>query len=265
MQSIYNSTEGLKVTYFLGAGASYNALPIWANQGRSMVLLAGEILFMIQGQSTDEFKRDFQKVYGNKKLISFFEKLKEFGELALQYGSIDIYARRLYLLNKKEELNILKHTLSVYFDLWESFYHRKIRVPDSFSYDKIDKRYYSLFSILLEKSNAPKLNNNVSFITWNYDLQLEKSYESFLEKEAHSIQDINESFRFMDDISSVKPKRDVYHLNGFRGFFSNEKEQYENVEKSKCSSIEDYLKEALTLAFGKEKMKNVVINIREKK
>ena len=29
--------------------------------------------------------------------------------------------------------------------------------------------------------------------------------------------------------------------------------------------IEDYLQEALTLAFGKEKMKNVVINIREKK
>lgn len=41
--SKYNLKKNLKVTCLLGAGASYNSVPIWSEQGESMELVAGSI------------------------------------------------------------------------------------------------------------------------------------------------------------------------------------------------------------------------------
>lgn len=251
-QSKYNSTENLKITYFLGAGASYNALPIWKAQGESMVMVADHILFMIHHGPTETFKKEYPDLLNSKILIEFMTKLKNFGELAQEYGSIDIYAKRLYLIGDDRELNELKYCLSVYFDLWENFLYKGNRINEFHGYTKIDKRYLSLLSVILEKVNdTPFLHQNISFLTWNYDLQLETAFESFLRQKTKSLNEIDRYLQFMDS-DSASPKR-VYHLNGFRGIFLEEKKYYETVEKRLTTSLESYL---VNLASNFSQFKN---------
>ena len=241
-QSKHNSTENLKVTYFLGAGASFQALPIWKEQGKSMINVATAIFSHVRnmiGLPTPN-----PKLYNNEIILEFSKRLMAFGELAQEYGSIDIYARRLYLLGDTDELNELKKCLSVYFDIWENFIYKESEIPNAkerIYYQRIDKRYFSLLSVILEKTTSnPELNKNVSFITWNYDLQLEMAYESFLKKSTSSIKEINHNIKFME-IDYDEKRREVFHLNGFRGVFYNEDIHYETVEKDKFDSIQDYL------------------------
>ena len=136
--------------------------------------------------------------------------------------------------------------MSVYFDLWENFYSSKtdhfskIKINDYNNYvryEKIDKRYFSLLSVILEKGdyNYPKINENISFLTWNYDLQLESAFETFLPNKSNPINDIIEKI-------NQKSLNKLIHLNGFRGNFVNDSEIYETVEKNHLENLEDYLK-----------------------
>lgn len=242
-----NSKENLKITYFLGAGASYNSIPIWKGQGESMINGANWVIDLIKNNVT--VKQEFPKLSNNSILIDFFTKLKYYGILAIEYGSIDIYAKRLYLLNQNSELNELKKCLSVYFDLWENFLHEKYHLymgtdvfqNDRVKYVKIDKRYLALLSVILEKgNNFPAINPNISFVTWNYDLQLESAFESFLPRKSISLEDTNKYLNFMSsEVNSGR--KEVLHLNGFRGYFSEANKTFDTVERKNCSTIEDYL------------------------
>ena len=244
-----SSQTNLKITYFLGAGASYNSIPIWKGQGQSMIDVSESVLRDINFPR-DDFKQQFPNLVKNQIVIDFCNKLKKFGELAVEYGSIDIYARRLHLIDNISELADLKECLSVYFDLWENFIHRSIVLkesddiykPNTF-YEKIDKRYFSLLSVLLEKRdrNAPRISENVSFITWNYDLQLETAFESFFASKPASINVTNRYLNFMNNDNDNDVRSEVVHLNGFRGHFINDNQIYETVEKKNLSSLGDYL------------------------
>lgn len=238
-------TENPNVTYFLGAGASYNSVPIWKEQGRSMKVMAAEILDKFETIYPAEPEKQL-KVKSSGRLKEFFETMQDIGEKALEFGSIDIYAKRLYLLGHTEELNYLKFCLSTYLDLWENYYHKIYNDPNKkLGYSKIDKRYYSLFSVILEKgASSPKLNSNVKFITWNYDLQLESSYESFLHEGIHRLVDLNQKLRFspfLNDLKTSDIELDIYHLNGHRGIFHFEDSIYESVIKKKGLDFWDYL------------------------
>ncbi len=232
--SKYNSTLNSKITYFLGAGASFNAVPIWDKQGSSMIEVAEEM------RSEIELKFKSSNLPGGNPhfgfLTSFFAEMKSFGEKALRFGSIDIYAKRLFLLDEKDELNKLKKSVSIYFDLWESGF---LNCSKGNNYQIIDQRYYSLLSVLLEPGElSPKINPNVSFISWNYDLQLEKAYETFLPEKEKSLKGLVEKLNHSGE-------NKILHLNGYRGVFNSDNEEIEIVEKNKFHSKESYLKELI--------------------
>lgn len=241
--SKYNSTKDLKITYYLGAGASYNAIPIWKAQGTSMGAVSLGILGFID--NNDLAKKDSTKnLHRNPFLTRLAEKIARYGKLAVEYGSIDIYARRLYLLGNSKELNDLKFCLSVYFDLWENFTHKGQMIEKGTMYTKVDKRYLSLLSVLLEKENnsaTPKLNKQVSFISWNYDLQLEMSYDSFMANKGNSLENINSGIQFMEQEEHLV-RQEILHLNGYRGIFKHGKTIYPNVEGLSAKvTMEQYL------------------------
>lgn len=236
----YADTTNAKITYLLGAGASYGAVPIWGNQGDSMRQVSRELLNLIDLS----FKKN--NVPGRNEdydyLRRFANKMDDFGKKALDFGSIDIYAKRLHLLNDVIELEDLKKCVSVYFDLWESGFLdcSKIENKGKRKYKPIDQRYFSLLSVLLQANDkGPQFHSNVSFITWNYDLQLEKAYETFLAEKATSLSDLN------NKVNQNDKERKVIHLNGYRGVYRNEEEEIEIVEKGRFSSSEIYLKEML--------------------
>lgn len=247
-QSKYNNnipTENLKITYFLGAGASYNAIPIWKAQANSMIDLGHKVLDIIDREN--EISRvengKFSHLINNKELKELGNLLVRYGNKGNEYGSIDIYAKRLFLIDKKEDLKELKYVISTYFDLWESglfpIYkkvHSSNETTISPTHEKLDKRYYSLFSVLLEKGKKhPILNKNIKFINWNYDLQVEMAYESFLANRATSLDILNEHIKFLD--KNITGNQDIVHLNGHRGIFKFGKEDYDNITAKNSTSL----------------------------
>jgi len=223
-----------KITYYLGAGASYNSCPILNQQAELMMKLSQYELNFGKYSSTTVYNSNIQI----KTNISYNFEIKErqnlkdekeqilwhigyFGKKALEFNTVDTYARKLFLTEQTEELRLLKMSVSVFFDLWENFYELRYKDlrPEKI-YKPIDYRYTSLFSILLEKGleNKIKMNDSFKFISWNYDLQLEKTFKSFLkDNEVQSLEDLNTNFfKFKIDNNLAN---DVYHLNGHRGFF----------------------------------------------
>tara|TARA_R110001599_G_scaffold8439_8_gene40958 strand:+ start:206 stop:1318 length:1113 start_codon:yes stop_codon:yes gene_type:complete len=252
--SRYNNTENLKITYLFGAGASYNSVPIWNMQGETMILIGEKVEYLVR--NTDfKLSEIYKNLYNSQVIINLGKKLIEYGYKAIEFGTLDIYARSLFLLNNNEELNNLKYHLSVYFDLWENFLFKDFVIDKNkkTKYSQIDKRYFSLLSVLLDKGNPnPQLNPNVSFISWNYDLQLETAYKSFIhDSEKHNLEHVNRFFKFYDR----ENKNDILHLNGFRGYFNYDNTLYPNVVVKPNKTIEDYL---LGILDNKKQFKNQI-------
>ncbi|PCJ89414.1 MAG: hypothetical protein COA57_02110 [Flavobacteriales bacterium] len=215
----------MNITFFLGAGASYNACPILEHQGKKMIRLATLYL--------PKEKADFTK--GKPKDLNDYEDILWdigcFGNKALEYGTIDIYAKKLDLNGSSPELHRLKQAVSVFLTVWQltsdeglkGFYHdsEKPHVSDpNRQYDFIDKRYMELMaSALVRADNGHiKLRSNIRFVTWNYDLQLESAYKSFCPDD-QSWDDISETLNFRLK-ESGNEDLEICHLNGYHGFYS---------------------------------------------
>ncbi len=240
--SKYVDTTNLKIVYYLGAGASYNSVPIQEKLGFYMEEVANHISVTISDIAIVHQAKYRRLKSQNVPLIKIAENLRLFGRKAIEYGSLDIYARRLYLLGLNSELNSLKFTLSTFFVLWENFIYKGQKINENTCYTNIDKRYLSLFSVMLEKNDSfPKLNNNVSFITWNYDLQLERAYQSFLNYKSIALETINTGLHFFEN-TYPGVKNDIIHLNGFSGMFEHEGKPISTINDTKSvDKFEDCL------------------------
>ena len=236
-----------KITYLLGAGASYNACPILEKQAEMMIYVASkEINRLGLDLDKNKYKIDYDfkdKMYLEHSENSEFKILwymGYFGEMAKEYNTVDTYARKLFLNNEKHEYRLLKMCVSIFFDLWENFYQKQYNE----NYHKIDNRYKALFSVLLDTDgNKISLNNDFKFITWNYDLQLEEAFKLFLGNNFNiDLNTINSNYlKFKKEIYSTC--NDIFHLNGHRGFFrnviANSEEEYPlNVN----GNLDDYWK-----------------------
>lgn len=163
------------ITYYLGAGASANALPVVGEKFNQRFGYFCEIIRLKNWQLRQDFKNQTHL---------FIEKIhREFG----YYYSPDTYARKLFF-NDKQHYEAFKQLLSAYF-VFEQFYrgnlaevgagvNREANIAFSPSRVIQDPRYDVIFAALLDE-NATKLPSNLRVISWNYDLQFEKSFSDF--------------------------------------------------------------------------------------
>jgi hypothetical protein len=246
-----------RITYFLGAGASFQACPIWKEQGEKMIELAIKYL--------PEEKKNFK----DKKPDSLTEQedilwdMAYFGNKALEYGTIDTYAKKLYLSDDYErELQRLKLAVSIFFTLWESGNDAvKERKGEKLKY--IDVRYISLLAAILEgtSNNAPKLKSNVSFVTWNYDLQLERAFKSYcLNHLGWDYVSKNLSFRVNENSRDLE----VCHLNGYNGYYylnskDEKNKEYDTLDRTDSKNIVDILN-AIGFTSTEVKRRGIRIN-----
>jgi hypothetical protein len=216
-----------KITYLLGAGASYNACPILEKQAEMMIEVAKreinrlKIMMEREGvwKSYDFIdKKHFRISEVNEYKILWY--IGHFGEKAKEFGTIDTYARKLYLNKEREEYRLLKMSVSVFFDLWENFYYNQFWKDDEIYFNKVENRYKSLFSVLLNNiQDKIKLNDEFKFITWNYDLQLEQTFQMFIgDDNFYNLNSLDEQFVFKE-VQDEEIINNVFHLNGHRGFF----------------------------------------------
>jgi hypothetical protein len=200
------------ITYLLGAGASFEALPIVDKIPERLEFFANA--FRI---NNFEFtiKNEQKSNIAEKHLFRFssieeqkieYEKIKKFHQdilwlkdEALKHSSIDTFAKKLYL-KKDSNLKKLKYILSCFF-LYEQTYN-------------FDKRYDSFFASILESlSELPK---NLKIISWNYDSQLEIAYNNFSGSSLDISKEILNVYSKGEDIkySSNKNQFTTFKVNG---------------------------------------------------
>ena len=208
---------GKKITYLFGAGASYNAVPILNSLSESMRSVARDLAIEPLN-------------YDNVKI--FQRKLIELANISEEYGTVDTYAKKLFLNREVKELKEMKFLLSIFFAIWQGYYY-KIEFPLSVgdllanvekkkSYDHLDYRYKTLLSNYLEFDNGSssiKLDGNINFLTWNYDSQIELAFQLFNNDKCELI-DINKSFQFLPTTNDNSKNR-IIHLNGISNIINN--------------------------------------------
>lgn len=224
------------ITYLLGAGASYNSCPVWKEQGEKMIELSRKFL-NIPNLTFENPKPDTL----NEKQNILWD-IGYFGNKALEYGTVDTYAKKLLINKASNELQRLKLAVSIFFTLWESSIDG-IKNRNGELYKNIDSRYISLLASIIESNNKdPKLKENVRFVTWNYDLQLERAFKAFcLDDSDWDYVSSNLSFRVNGKNNS---ELEVCHLNGYNGFcYTSYIEEVEFLERSQSQNIEEILDE----------------------
>lgn len=211
------------ITYLLGAGASYNACPVWKEQGEKMVELATTY------QSNTDFNT-FKNPYTENQSEFLLWDIGYFGIKAIKYNTIDAYARKLSFSKSIDELDRLKLAISVFFTLWQLSDDLEIRRKERFT-DIIDRRYITLLAGLLENKNElnPILPSNINIISWNYDLQFEFAYKAFCE-DGRNWSDIRRTLSFT---SENKDSLQICHLNGYHGFYFGGRGETDFLDRSK--------------------------------
>ena len=194
----------MEITYLLGAGASYNALPIVNKIPVALKIFYEDFNVLDRGYQTGSRSKNLalkiiESLNENEK-ANVIENLKKiYNDInwlkteTENHSSIDTFAKKLYLREDFENLNKLKFILSSFFVYLE--------------FKKLDKRYDSFFaSIMDDINNYPK---NLKVLSWNYDSQIEKAHYNFAEKKgSYSSDPLNPPYR--GDI-----KKSPYFVDGF--------------------------------------------------
>lgn len=199
------------ITYYLGAGASFYAIPIQKELPEKMLQLA--TLFLPEDEQ--DFQYDLLSADGFKQVLKY---MGYFGNKANAYQSIDSYAKYLWRNShgrQSPEIDYLKIILSYFFTIWMrcTNQHWKNKRP----FEAIDHRIMYLISRVID-DQTNRLKNNIRFVTWNYDLQIEAAFINYVDDANWSnIGDFLKIFEDqVEDINSIE----VCHLNGFHGFIT---------------------------------------------
>lgn len=185
----------MKITYILGAGASYNALPI-INEFQNVMQTVHKILKdiivndRITNESIDEnLKYVYKKICSNKSskdfLIYFNNQLAFYIQKLKKFSTIDSYAKYLYINKNKNgmnEYNKYKLFVSTFFILFQDHFYiflKKINKNDK-DYQKNDLRYSDFLVNLLTEDELP---HNTMVLSWNYDFQFQYALKDFFPNE----------------------------------------------------------------------------------
>jgi hypothetical protein len=177
------------------------------------------------------------------------------------FGTVDSYARALFINADHKEMEKLKYAVSSFFTLWEILPHKtelflrsgnqNANLQNRF-YTEIDRRYGSLLTKILENKNGRIiLPENVNFITWNYDLQLERVYRGIVDA-SMSWNRLHDELPF-NHVQGDPMQNKICHLNGFHGFRSagNNDGQVELMDMLERNLLsEDYTLKNILDALG---------------
>jgi hypothetical protein len=189
----------MNITYFLGAGASYNALPVineLPSRLNSFELVVKSLISNPRKLNKSIAERD-RYVEMMKTLQKDIQDLQKD---VLAHKTVDTLAKKYYVVtNHHHKLIQLKKVLIAYF-LFEQIrntnplsYTLRDKRPDEGKGRQFkefpDKRYDSFIATVISKIRGDlNLSPNFKVITWNYDVQFELAYERYLPTPANLIE-----------------------------------------------------------------------------
>ncbi len=135
-----------KITYLIGAGASYNAHGIARNNGNKKPY----------ANALKEFiEINLQKI----KSDSLQRNLKDIANKCVEYGTPDTYAKFLYEVGDSNEYMMLKKMISIYFQ------NRETDINGRFSNHYIDERVLTFLTTILSDKKLPEGVNIISSVS----------------------------------------------------------------------------------------------------
>ena len=215
---------GKKITYLLGAGASFNALPIIDELPAKLnffISIIQEAINFKDGGLESEYKCH------KEDLLGFINEIQNLIQELKSHKTIDTLAKKYYLIKEKEnQLITLKKILIVYFLFEQIFPSANFRIINGKVVEKEipDKRYDSLLAtIISNKRDDLTLSKDFKIITWNYDMQFELAYNQYLiNKQFSEIQSALQAIPSAVFLSEEEyfnfDKFGIVRLNGFAGF-----------------------------------------------
>lgn len=199
----------VNVTYLLGAGASYEILPLVkeVKNGNGEVIkksLGNDIL-----EIAAKYKGLKQRSSTNPDVFNeIIHDLSFLGNKCNFFSSPDTYIRSLYLRDPTDShIERCKLTFSFYLSLRQYLHN-----------DFLDRRYIPFFaSILSNNAGRVQIPKNINLITWNYDFQIEAAL-MFFETSQDTLDKAQEHFKSIPaNVEILNPK--IIHLNGIGGFY----------------------------------------------
>lgn len=183
-----------KILYFLGAGASCEVVPLVKEFEKGLSLFVEQL--ERSGPKDDLYGAP--KKANNPIWDSYRYDLTNATRWLIQgssnHASIDTFAKKLFLKMDYNNLKKLKAVLSVFLIITQG------QLP-------VDKRYDSFFASILKRvANKIKIPESISFLTWNYDNQLEKSFFDFCENDDDVMNEL-----------TLNKKNRLYRINGYCG------------------------------------------------
>jgi hypothetical protein len=244
-------------TYFLGAGASANALPM-VNVMPDRMKIFHKCLSAFAEREKYTFVTDI------------LNHVLHWIKMTKVHGTPDTYAKMLLFSRNFTEYGRFKDFLSLYF-LFEQqgFLHGHIHLllyKEQFDSQKanderrkeydlmkdienpFDARYSQLVGSIFDSTSIDKPSDSpVRVITWNYDLQLERLFSqirdtSFFESYIDLNGDKFDSTHKSTDISKIF----ITRLNGFAGFLKDDKFKFPSLD-NQVEIITEFLEYCLTI------------------
>lgn len=202
-----------KILYYLGAGASANALPI----SKSIFGKSGS--HQIEGLSYALQQIEINGLFESIKspvLLNYKEDLKarfkNLSKSAEKFGDVDTYAKFLFLQSDRIEFSKLKKTLGEFFFFKQYFFKSR------------DSRYLSWLIGIMDQKKFPE---NIKILSWNYDFQVELASTEFGELESHEKTMSGDAYSFpfishfpnLDKAFNDFASLSLWHLNGIAGYY----------------------------------------------
>jgi len=186
--------KGKNVTYLLGAGASYSALPVLDQIESRMKQLKEKIDDgQIEVNHSELITKDLRWILGKSR----------------NYFTVDTLARKFFIQNQHNNLNRLKRGLSAFFVL------EQFRNKTNEEGNMVDLRYINFLAANTIETDyhyeTIELAKNINVITWNYDIQMELAFKILLTGEdsklEHSDNMINIEYNENDEDDQIEYKR----------------------------------------------------------
>lgn len=200
-----------KITYFLGAGASFYSVPIvkdFSEQFKRMASDYGKynpdvdwINLLNNNANLDDLPTELRSK------VNFQQRIHEIGNLMKEYNTIDTLALYYFYTDTKKYQEV-KLLMDLFFIYWQN--------TSTSKWQKIDPRYISLMSYILKLDDQKLvLPNEIKFITWNYDSQLLFAYQKF--SNISLISDVAKYAKLYPYYTNSDSEPSIIHLNGIAG------------------------------------------------